>query len=158
MRQLIRSCFLLLPRGRLFLLALPVLFETCFFSLWSPSSPLHALALILLSLPSYDLVRWTDGSGVLANCSLCGTEATISFSTAPVCSSLSAEACAILQPLCWSWQHQQVCHFSSFLLSDSRSFLFSIFLPKSPWQSRSTPTSGPPQSKRKSPCAQVISL
>ena len=25
-------------------------------------------------------------------------------------------------------------------------------------QSRSTPTSGPPQSKRKSPCAQVISL
>ena len=27
-----------------------------------------------------------------------------------------------------------------------------------PIQSRSTPTSGPPQSKRKSPCAQVISL
>ena len=57
-----------------------------------------------------------DGSGVLANCSLCGTEATLSFSAGPVCSSFSAEACAILQALFWSRQHQQVCHFSSFLL------------------------------------------
>ena len=39
------------------------------------------------SFPLYDLVLWTDGpvpfgkggSGVLANCSLCGTEATLSF-------------------------------------------------------------------------------
>ena len=62
------------------------------------------------SLPSYDLVLWIDcsvsfpftkgGSGVLANCSLCGTEATSSFSSGPVCSSFSAEACAILQALC----------------------------------------------------------
>ena len=46
------------------------------------------------SLPPYDLVLWTDGSvsfpfgkggsGVLANCSLCGTEATLSFSAGPV--------------------------------------------------------------------------
>ena len=35
------------------------------------------------------------GSGVLANCSVCGTEATLSFSAGPVCSSFSAEACAI---------------------------------------------------------------
>ena len=38
------------------------------------------------------------------------------------------EACAILHALCWSRQHQQVCHFSSLLLlSDSRSVLSSIF-------------------------------
>ena len=46
------------------------------------------------SLPPHDLVLWTDGSvpfpfgkggsGVLANCSLCGTEATLSFSAGPV--------------------------------------------------------------------------
>ena len=62
------------------------------------------------SLPPHDLVLWTDGSvpfpfgkggsGVLANCSLCGTEATHSFSVGPVCSSFSAEACAILHALC----------------------------------------------------------
>ena len=53
------------------------------------------------SLLPHDLVLWTDGSvsfplgkggaGVLANCSLCGTEATLSFSAGPVCSSFSAE-------------------------------------------------------------------
>ena len=80
---------------------------------------------------------WTDGSvpfpvgkggsGVLANCSLCGTEATLSFSAGPVCSSFPAEACAILHALCWSRQHQQVCHFSSLLLlSDSRSVLAAL--------------------------------
>ena len=53
-----------------------------------------------------------DGSGVLANCSLCGTETTLSFLPGPVCSSFSAEASAILHALCWSRQHQQVCHFS----------------------------------------------
>ena len=73
-------------------------------------------------LPPHDLVLWTDNSvsfpfvkdssSVLANCSLCGTDATLSFSAGLVCSSFSAEACAILHTLCWSWQHQQVCHFS----------------------------------------------
>ena len=68
------------------------------------------------------------GSGVLANCSLCGAEATLSFSAGPACSSFSAKACAILHALCWSRQHQQVCHFSSLLLlSDSRS-VFSSYL------------------------------
>ena len=79
------------------------------------------------SLLPHDLVLWTDSSvafpfdkgdsGTLANCSLCGTEATVSFSAGPICSSFSAEACAILHALCWSRQHQQVCHFSSIQLS-----------------------------------------
>ena len=94
------------------------------------------------SLLPHDLVLWTDGSvpfsfgksgsGVLANCSLCSTEATLSFPADPVCSSFSTEACAILHALCWSRQHQQVCHFSSLLLlSDSRSVLATLFSPPS---------------------------
>ena len=143
MCPLTRSCFLLLPLGRLSLLALPHLLGICLCSPWSPPFPLHALTLTfplgaalvhLDSLPPYDLVLWTDGSvpfgkggsGVLANCFLCGTEATLSFSAGPVCSRFSAEACAILHALCWSRHHQQVCHFLSLLLSDSRSVLSSI--------------------------------
>ena len=91
-------------------------------------------------LPPHDLVLWTDGSvpfpfgkggsGVLANCSLCDNEATLSFSAGPVCSSFSAEICAILHALCWSRQHQQVCHFFSLLLSsDSRSVLATLSVP-----------------------------
>ena len=67
------------------------------------------LSLTFTFLPTHDLVLWTDGSvpfpfgkggsGVLANCSRCGTEATLSFSIGPVCSRYSAEACAILQAL-----------------------------------------------------------
>ena len=71
-------------------------------------------------IPSYDPVLWTDssvpfgkrGSGVLLRCFFCGTEATVSFSARPVCSSFSAKACVIKQALCWSRQHQQVRHFS----------------------------------------------
>ena len=149
MRPLTRLCFLLLLLGRLFLLALPFLLEIRLRSPWSPPLPLHALALILFShakvrlsptLTLSPLMIWCfgqtalllfllakDGSGVLANCSLCGTEATLSFPAGPVCSSFFAEACAILHALSWSRQHQQVCHFSSLLLSDSRSVLSSIF-------------------------------
>ena len=96
--------------------------ESTLFSPCSRSDPPLSLA-HLDSLLLHDLVLWTDGfvpfpfgkggSGVLANCSLCGTEATFSFSAGPVCSSFSAEACAILHALCWSQQHQQVCHFFS---------------------------------------------
>ena len=124
MRLLNRSCFLLVVLGRLLLLALHVLLRICLFSLWSPPFSLHASALIPLSLaktrlsptltlsPPHDLVLWTDGSvpfpfgkggsGVLAICSLCGTEATLFFPGGPVCSSFSAAACAILHALCWS--------------------------------------------------------
>ena len=65
MRPLTRSCFLLLVLGRLFLLALPFLLGTCLSSLWTPPLPLsHQGAALahLDSLPSYDLVLWTDGS------------------------------------------------------------------------------------------------
>ena len=92
------------------------------------------------SLPPHDLVLWTDdsvpfpfgkgGSGVLANCSLYGTEATYYFSACLVCLSFSAETCAILHTPCWSRQHQKVCHFSSLiLLSDSRSVLATLSSP-----------------------------
>ena len=154
MHPLTRSCFLLLVLGSLFLLGLPFLLRICLRSWWSPPFPLHALALIPLTIakvrlspiltlsPPHDLMLWTDGSvpfpfgkggsSVFVNCSLCGTEATLSFSAGPVCSSFSAEACAILHALCWSQQHQQVCHFSSFyLLSDSRSVLATQFSPPS---------------------------
>ena len=94
----------------------------------------------LESLPPHGLVLWTDGSvpfpfgkgsfGVLANCSIGGTETTLSFSAGSVCSSFSAEACAILHAHCWSQQHQQVCHFFSLLLlSDSRSVLATLSSP-----------------------------
>ena len=91
-------------------------------------------------LPSHNLVIWTygsvpfgkGGSGVLANCSLYGTGATLSFSAGPICSSFSAEACAILHALWWSRQHQQACHFSSLLLlSDFRSVLAALSSPPS---------------------------
>ena len=42
-----------------------------------------------------------------------------------------AEACAILHDPCWSRQHQQVCCFSSLLLSDSRSVLITLSSPPS---------------------------
>ena len=75
---------------------------TVAFTLSSPCScsdpPLSRQCAALTHLDSlcpYDLVLWTDGSvpfplgkggsGVLANCSLCGTEATLSFSAGPVC-------------------------------------------------------------------------
>ena len=74
MHSLTRSCFLLLPLGRLSLLALLHLFETCLSSLWIPPFPLHAPTLIpplfcqgvalahLDSLPSYD---WCFGQTAL---------------------------------------------------------------------------------------------
>ena len=84
-----------------------------------PLSPQGAALACLDSLPFHDMVIWRDGtvpfgnggSGVLANHSLCDTEAIHSFSVGLVYLSFFAEACAILQALCWS----QVCHFSSSL-------------------------------------------
>ena len=103
------------------------LFLSC--SCSDPPHPTQGAALAHYdSLTPHELVFGTDGSvpfpfgnsgyGVLANCSLYGTEAT----------------------LCWSRQHQQVCHFSLLLLSDSCSFLatlsspLSFLLPQTLWQ------------------------
>ena len=149
MRPLTRSCFLL-P-----LLAYPpfspwnlpsfTLESTLSTSCSRSDPPLSRQGTALAhldSLPTHDLVLWTDGSvpfpfgkggsGVLANSSLCGTEATLYLSAGPVCSSFTAEACAILHALCWSRQHHKVCHFSSLLLlSDSRSVLATLSSPPS---------------------------
>ena len=117
----------------------------------SPPSRQGVTLVHLDSLPHHHLVIWTDasdpfpfgkgGSGVLANCSLCSNEATFSFLAGSVCSSFSTEACTILQPLYWSRQHHQVCHFSFFpLLSEFCSVLvilsssLSFLLPQSLWQ------------------------
>ena len=67
------------------------------------------------SLPHHDLVLWTDGS--------------VPFPFGKGGSGV-LEACAILHALCWSQQHQQLCHFSSLLLlSDSRSVLATLSSP-----------------------------
>ena len=92
MGPLTRSCFLLLPLERFFLLVFPFLLGTFLPSLQSIPFPLQAPALILLSLAKVqlfltlsDLTIWWSGQtvsfGILANCSLCGTEVTLSFST-----------------------------------------------------------------------------
>ena len=95
---------------------------------------------------------WTDGSvrflfgkggsGLLANCSLCGTEATLSFLAGPVFSSFSAEACAILQVLAGlgSTNKPATSLLSSFYLTlalSSPSFLLPQFL-RQIWQELSS--------------------
>ena len=74
-----------------------------------PHSRQGAALAHLDSLPPHDLVLWTDGSvpfpfgkggsGVLANCSLCGTEATLSFSAGPVFSLKPAPFCTLFAGL-----------------------------------------------------------
>ena len=118
-------------------------------SRYNPSPSPQGLTLAHLdSLPHHYPVIWTNASapflfdkggfGVLANCSLCCTEATFSFLTGSVCSSFSAEAGTFF---CWSRQHHKVCHFSSLLLlSDFCSVLvilsssLSFLLPQSLWK------------------------
>ena len=72
----------------------------------SPPSCQGAALAHLDFLPPHDLVIWTDGpvpfsfgkggSGVSANCSLCETEATLSFLAGIVCSSFSADSMTFL--------------------------------------------------------------
>ena len=136
-REALVACPHFPPRNLPFFTVESTLSTPC--SRFDPSLSRQGAALAHLDFhPLHDLVLWTDGSlpfyfgnggfGVLANCSLCGAEATLSFSAGPVYSSFSAKACAILHALYWSRQYQQVCHFSSLLLlSDSRSVLLSIF-------------------------------
>ena len=146
MRPLTRSCFLLLLVGRLFLLALPFFPAIYLRSLWSPPFPLHALALIPFSLAKVRLsptltlcpfMIWCSGQTalflfLLAKAAPAFLPTALSVALRPLfpfrqAQYASAEACAILHALCWSRQHQQVCHFSSlFLLPDSLSVLATL--------------------------------
>ena len=129
----------------------PFLLGICLPSRSSPPFPFHALALIPLTFAKVrlsptstlsPLMTWYSGHTALFLFLLAGAApaflptalsvATLSFSAGPVCSSFSAEACAILHALCWSRQHHTVCHFSSLLLlSDSRSVLATLSSPPS---------------------------
>ena len=74
-----------------------------------PHSRQGAALAHLDSLPPHNLVLWTDGSvpfpfgkggsDVLANCSLCGTEATLSFSAGPVFPLKPAPFCTLFAGL-----------------------------------------------------------
>ena len=105
-----------------------------------PHSRQGAALAHLDSLPPHDLVLWTDGSvyfpfgkggsGVLANCSLCGTEATLSFSAGPnfqVFPLKPAPFCMLFAGL-GSTNKSAI---SLFLLSDSRSVLAILSSPPS---------------------------
>ena len=113
-------------------------------SLWSSS-----LAGVRLSpaLALSSLVVWCSGRTALFLFLLAGavpaflpaalSVATLSFSVGPVCSSFSAEACAILCTLCWSGKRHGVCCFSSLLLlSGSHSVLAALSSPPSFFRSR----------------------
>ena len=103
--------------------------------------PLSRQSSALAHLDSFlpqDLVLWTDGSlpsplgkggsGVLDNCSLCGTQATFSFSANPVCSSFSAKACAFCTLFAGLGSTNKPATFLLFL-SDSRSVLTTLSFP-----------------------------
>ena len=142
-----RSYFFLLLLGRLLLLALPFLLGICISSLWIPPFPLHAPTLIPLSLAKVQLSPTLTLSSLmiwyseltalflffLAKAALVYLPTAFSVALRPLftfqqAQYFSAETCAILHALCWPWQHQQACHFSSLLLlSDSRSVLSSVF-------------------------------
>ena len=147
---LTRSYLLLLPLGRLLLLALPFLLGIFLPLLRSPPFPPHAFAPIPLFLAKVQLsptltlsslTIWYSGQTALfllllakAAPAYLPTAFSVAlrplspFQQAPICSSFSAEACAILHALCWSRQPQQACHFSYLLLqTDSRSVVSSVF-------------------------------
>ena len=129
MHPLTRLCFLLLVLGRLFLLCPP-------FPAHAPAliSPLSRQGAALAHLDSLLLMIWYSELTalflfLLARAALAFLATALSVALMPLfpfrqaqfVPSFFAEACAILHALCWSRQHQQVCHFSSLLLSDSRS-------------------------------------
>ena len=104
----------------------------------------------LSSLPPSDIQVWTDGSvpslfgpggaGVYATCSKCNTSHSLSFSSASIASSFTAETFALKQGLAWCTSHLMTCKFQSVLfLTDSQSALSilssapSYLLPESLW-------------------------
>ena len=89
------------------------------------------------SLPLHNLVIWMDGSvsspfgkggsSTLANCSLCGTEATLSYSASSVCSASSLLVSAAPTSLPLLFSDSYFTFLSSFLLSILHSLAGSIF-------------------------------
>ena len=109
--------------GTLFLSAWSSFFTRCDFS-DPPFSRQDTTLAQINPFSNHELVIWSDSIvpsfgkcyGFLAKCSLCGTEAILSYWGDQVCSSFSAEASATLQALSWSRKHQQAYLFSAVLL------------------------------------------
>ena len=104
----------------------------------------------LSSLPSSDILVWTDGfvpslfgpggAGVYVTCSKRNTSNSLSFSSGPIASSFTAETFALKQGLVWCTSHLTTCKFQSVLfLTNSQSSLSilssapSYLLPESLW-------------------------
>ena len=109
LREALLVCRLSHPWNLLSFTVEPTLSSPCFRS--NPPISRQGAALAHLdSFPQHNLLLWTDdfvpfpfgkgGSGILAYCFLCGTEATLSFSASSICLSFSAENNAILQAFC----------------------------------------------------------
>ena len=106
------------------MLALLHLLGICLPSLWGLLFPLPLIspspAKVRLSLTlTLSLLRiWCFGQTLpflfLLTKAALAYLSTAHFAAGPVCSSFCLEACAILQALCWSWQHQPVGHFFSY--------------------------------------------
>ena len=95
-------------------------FSTSSLSSLDPHSDYVEVNISLNNFPSLSFfnvcappIRSSPQDGRTNSFSPCGTEATLSFSAGPGCSSFSPKTCAIVQALCWSRQHRQVCYFSS---------------------------------------------
>ena len=122
--------FLLLLLGRVFLLSLAFLLGIFLRSPWSPPFPLHALALIPISLAKVRLSLTLTLSHLTIWCS--GQTALFLLARAAPASLFPFQQAQYAQvfALCWPRQHQQVSHFSSLLLlSDSRSVLTTLSSP-----------------------------
>ena len=83
----------------------------------------HGFVLFRLAKKALALMPTAHFAEAHADCSLAGAEAILSNSAGPVCLSFSAEACAVLQALCWSRQHQLVYN----LFSYSKTLALSCF-------------------------------
>ena len=105
MHSLTRSCFLLLLLGRLLLLALPFLPRISLPSPWSPPFPLHAPALISLSIAKVQFSPTLILSSLMIWC--CGQTALFLFLVAKVAPAYLPTAHSVaLRPLFCFWQAQ----------------------------------------------------
>ena len=126
-------------------------------SRFDPSLSRQGWALAHLNiLPPHNLVLWTDGSvlfhlskgdsGILANCSLCGTEATLSFSAGPVVQVFPLKPAPFCKLFAGLGSTNKFAT-SLLLLSDSHSVLdnlsspSSFLLPQTLWQIWQEPSS-----------------